>query len=332
MESVLESFLDQCASPQEMARALKSSMPESQLETLTQLMQQSPEILLQLGITPDLITAERTKRDALLKVKNTTVEEKQSSDGQLWMTWLEAYKARLLQEVEGVASHEDLMKINSERERKMKASNPRFVLRNHIAQQAIELAENGDFSEVTRVQKMLQKPYSLPESGSNTTTLAEDDRSLTRRSYEKPPEWAACNLKIPNWMVPPFCNKDILVHCVSCSRDVTADTYEVHKCTPSLTPDEEREAVVLLKKAISTSTEKGIIHLATGGTPMTFIQVTKARNPTTSVSSRTVKMRCSEMQTMQSIVSGGEPSALIQNKVLALNDEERSRKQASLPP
>ncbi|KAL5514997.1 hypothetical protein EMCRGX_G000102 [Ephydatia muelleri] len=190
MESVLESFLDQCASPQEMARALKSSMPESQLETLTQLMQQSPEILLQLGITPDLITAERTKRDALLKVKNTTVEEKQSSDGQLWMTWLEAYKARLLQEVEGVASHEDLMKINSERERKMKASNPRFVLRNHIAQQAIELAENGDFSEVTRVQKMLQKPYSLPESGSNTTTLAEDDRSLTRRSYEKPPEWA----------------------------------------------------------------------------------------------------------------------------------------------
>ncbi|KAL5515286.1 hypothetical protein EMCRGX_G000435 [Ephydatia muelleri] len=114
-----------------------------------------------------------------------------------------------------------------------------------------------------------------------------------------------------------------MVHCVSCSRDVKADAYEAHKCTPSLTPNEEREAVVLLKKAISTSTEKGIIHLATGGTPMTFIQVTKARNPTTAVSSRTVKMRCSEMQTVRSIVSGGEPSALIQNEVLALNDEER---------
>ena len=56
---------------------------------------------------------------------------------------------------------------------------------------------------------------------------------------------------------------------------------------------------------------------------MTFIQVTKARNLTTAVSSRTVKMRCSEMQTLQSIVSGGEPSALIQNEVLVLNDEER---------
>ena len=50
---------------------------------------------------------------------------------------------------------------------------------------------------------------------------------------------------------------------------------------------------------------------------MTFIQVT------TAVSSRTVKMRCSEMQTVRSIVSGGEPSALIQNEVLVLNDEER---------
>ncbi|KAL5505860.1 hypothetical protein EMCRGX_G007397 [Ephydatia muelleri] len=112
---------------------------------------------------------------------------------------------------------------------------------------------------------------------------------------------------------------DILVHCVSCSRDVKADASKAHKCTPS---NEEREAVVLLKKAISTSTEKGIIHLANGGTPMTFIQVTKARNPTTAVSLRTVKMRCSEMQTMRSIVSGGEPSALIQNEVLVLNDEE----------
>ena len=53
------------------------------------------------------------------------------------------------------------------------------------------------------------------------------------------------------------------MHCVSCNRDVKADAYESHKC---LTPDEEREAVVLLKKAISTSTEKSIIHLETGGT------------------------------------------------------------------
>lgn len=30
----------------------------------------------------------------------------------------------------------------------MDATNPRFILRNYIAQNAIEAAENGDFSEV----------------------------------------------------------------------------------------------------------------------------------------------------------------------------------------
>ena len=57
---------------------------------------------------------------------------------------------------------------------------------------------------------------------------------------------------------------------------------------------------------------------------MTFFQVTKARNPTTAVSSRTVKMRALRCRPcMRSIVSGGEPSALIQNEVLVLNDEEK---------
>lgn len=36
----------------------------------------------------------------------------------------------------------------------------RFILRNYIAQNAIEAAEKGDFSEVHRVLKVLQKPYS----------------------------------------------------------------------------------------------------------------------------------------------------------------------------
>ncbi|KAI4825902.1 hypothetical protein KUCAC02_021563 [Chaenocephalus aceratus] len=42
----------------------------------------------------------------------------------------------------------------------MDSTNPRVVLRNYIAQNAIEAAENGDFSEVQRVLKVLQKPFS----------------------------------------------------------------------------------------------------------------------------------------------------------------------------
>ena len=59
---------------------------------------------------------------------------------------------------------------------------------------------------------------------------------------------------------------DVLVHCVSCNRDMKADAYDSHECTPLLTPDEEREAAVLLKKVVSSSAEKRVIQLATGGT------------------------------------------------------------------
>ena len=45
----------------------------------------------------------------------------------------------------------------------------------------------------------------------------------------------------------------------------------------------------------------------------------KAQHPTSAASSRTVKTRCSEIQTARSIVSGGEPSALME--VLPLSDE-----------
>ena len=53
---------------------------------------------------------------------------------------------------------------------------------------------------------------------------------------------------------------DVLVNCTDCSRDIKAGDYEGHDCVPSLTP-EEKQAAGLLKRAISTSTDKGIIQL-----------------------------------------------------------------------
>eukprot|EP00731_Ephydatia_muelleri_P015745 Em0009g169a len=86
---------------------------------------------------------------------------------------------------------------------------------------------------------------------------------------------------------------DVLVNCTDCSRDTKAGDYEGHDSVPSLTPEEEKQAAGLLKRAISTSPDKGIIQLPTGGTKI------------------------------QGIVSGGEASALIQKEVLILSEEER---------
>ncbi|KAL5486459.1 hypothetical protein EMCRGX_G018937 [Ephydatia muelleri] len=116
---------------------------------------------------------------------------------------------------------------------------------------------------------------------------------------------------------------DVRRHCAGCNRDIRSGDYEGHECVPSLTPEEEKQAAELLKRAISTSPDKGVVQLAIGGAPMTFMQVTKAKQQTTSACSRTMKMRCSEMQRIRSIVSGGEASALIQKEVLTLSDKER---------
>lgn len=55
---------------------------------------------------------------------------------------------------------------------------PRFILRNYIAQNAIEAAEKGDYTEVRRVLKLLENPFcdtvdlgdlDLPKSQEATT-------------------------------------------------------------------------------------------------------------------------------------------------------------------
>lgn len=54
-------------------------------------------------------------------------------------------RQRLAWECEGAC---DVEEVQKERARIMDNTNPRVVLRNYIAQNAIEAAENGDFSEV----------------------------------------------------------------------------------------------------------------------------------------------------------------------------------------
>jgi len=40
----------------------------------------------------------------------------------------------------------------------MRAVNPKFVLRNHLGQQAIEAAQHGDFSVVATLLRVLESP------------------------------------------------------------------------------------------------------------------------------------------------------------------------------
>jgi uncharacterized protein YdiU (UPF0061 family) len=53
----------------------------------------------------------------------------------------------------------DERSIDDERRPRMKLVNPKFVLRNHLAEQAIRRAQDGDFAETQRLLGVLQRPY-----------------------------------------------------------------------------------------------------------------------------------------------------------------------------
>ncbi|MGX1183417.1 uncharacterized protein YdiU (UPF0061 family) [Pseudomonas sp. F-14 TE3623] len=80
--------------------------------------------------------------------------------------WGELYIARVARE--GVVDQE-------QRRKRMHAVNPLYILRNYLAQKAIDAAESGDYAEVRRLHAVLSNPF-------------EEQPGM--ESYaERPPEW-----------------------------------------------------------------------------------------------------------------------------------------------
>ncbi|MEP7099979.1 MAG: protein adenylyltransferase SelO [Burkholderiales bacterium] len=82
--------------------------------------------------------------------------------------WALRYADRLLRE----------SSIDAERRLRMNRANPKFVLRNHLAEVAIREAQAGDFSETQRLLKVLQHPFD------------EQNGAASDRYAGFPPEWA----------------------------------------------------------------------------------------------------------------------------------------------
>lgn len=83
-----------------------------------------------------------------------------------WITYLEHYAGRLAQEN---LSGED-------RKAKMNTVNPKYVLRNYMAQLAIDAAEKGDHSLIQELYELLKTPYS--------------EQDEYEKWFAKRPEWA----------------------------------------------------------------------------------------------------------------------------------------------
>ena len=102
-------------------------------------------------------------RDSFYVKANTQVEEKIAG-------WIRQYALRLQQDYV-VAGNSHTQKMQ-----RMNFTNPKYVLRNYLAQQAIDKAASGDYSEVNNLLELLRKPY--------------EEQPGYQQYFAKRPEWA----------------------------------------------------------------------------------------------------------------------------------------------
>jgi uncharacterized protein YdiU (UPF0061 family) len=86
---------------------------------------------------------------------------------QKWEDWLARYLQRLQLETTS----------DEERRTAMNLANPKYVLRNYMAQLAIDQADLGDFALVDELYQLLKKPY-------------DEQPEMEEKWFVKRPEWA----------------------------------------------------------------------------------------------------------------------------------------------
>ncbi len=80
--------------------------------------------------------------------------------------WLQKYRKRLQEDGQTIG----------ERKKQMNRTNPKYILRNYMAQQAIDKAENGDTTMIEEIQDLIRYPY--------------DEQPEKNHFARKRPEWA----------------------------------------------------------------------------------------------------------------------------------------------
>lgn len=83
-----------------------------------------------------------------------------------WTQWFEQYAERLQSE----------LLSDSQRKKLMNSVNPKYVLRNYMAQMAIDKANEGDYALINELFNLIRKPY--------------DEQPENQKWFAKRPEWA----------------------------------------------------------------------------------------------------------------------------------------------
>jgi uncharacterized protein YdiU (UPF0061 family) len=118
-------------------------------------------------LAPQLISKSENEQALFHQlIESASYLDKENSEHQAMLQWLGAYATRLRSEdTDAEAIHESMLRAN-----------PKYVLRNYLAQQAIEAADMGDLSVLERLMRVLTTPF--------------DEQSEHHELAAKRPEWA----------------------------------------------------------------------------------------------------------------------------------------------
>ena len=132
-----------------------------------------------MGFDPEILDVEEAKNEKYKKMKNITEVEMREKTKESWEKWFEKYNNRLKEDVPNLPTGIDSQKIemveesketelslpkgieeaNKARRTRMNRVNPKYVLRNYLAEEAIQAAEKDDFSKVDTLLELLLNPF-----------------------------------------------------------------------------------------------------------------------------------------------------------------------------
>ncbi|CAI2737643.1 unnamed protein product [Dicrocoelium dendriticum] len=161
-----DAVIEECCSVAELAEAYAPTDADMQWQRLSEIMGFSHRFLQRLDEPKVLKSAEKTRRYE--KYKHMTDSEKRSHDAELWQTWLDAYAARLMEDMllEPTYSWSDRLQL-------MRCSNPCLILRNHLAEVVIKAAEAGNFTCAKQLLDDLRQPFALPEASPTRKLISQ---------------------------------------------------------------------------------------------------------------------------------------------------------------
>eukprot|EP01130_Rhizamoeba_saxonica_P016144 TRINITY_DN7400_c0_g2_i1.p1 TRINITY_DN7400_c0_g2~~TRINITY_DN7400_c0_g2_i1.p1 ORF type:complete len:612 (-),score=130.97 TRINITY_DN7400_c0_g2_i1:159-1958(-) len=176
-EAALEFILSQISNLEKRAESIKPLMTRENLKKLMYMLQVNAPILMAYGIDPDSILKEKEKYEIYDEMKQMNEEEYILQCTVGWESWINDYQERLLEDCQNIGLESDA--YLDQHFQLMNANNPSVILRNYMAEDAIKLAEGGDFSGVNRLLEVLRNPYED----------VNDDLSIYKFN-SLPPEWA----------------------------------------------------------------------------------------------------------------------------------------------